>query len=354
MKTFIPLLALFFAAGIAAQEVRQVSSGTTSIPFRGQSITFEHTRYSDGTDTKTYRDSEGNPLPELERNYFEGWLKQSAMISRSEASYRFTAESEDVPLHLIAAFGENPGFRAFTGITLEQMHDIILEQWDRLPENNPTDEMLDIFVRAGRTEDAAELDAIGMELWAVQMAEREELNETMTAILSPEQRQKLVQLQWVRQTMQDDFGRRAEAENENVTYGRPLRLGIYKTLDLSAEQQRRMESLKAEYFQALSEHFEKIRAGNAAEDGVARLRRINEITETIQPRVEAMLTDAQRARLEQLLANKPEFLMPRAPSPPREKEEQWMPGPESWRPGDPLPPGRIPPLPPRRFPSLAL
>jgi hypothetical protein len=344
-------LVLVFAVEIAAQERTRISSGTTAVPFRGQSISVQVERFSDGTVTKTYRDGEGNPLPEMESNYLDGYIKSASSPTASELSYRFTAETDTPALIPIIVFGENPEFRAYTGISLEQVRQIILAQWDsnQLPENHPTDEVLDLYTRRGKTDDATELDKIGMELWMLRMKEHEELKETMTTVLSPEQRQKLRELEWIMQTMQEEATKKLE--NENVAYGRPLRLGIYKNLGLSAEQQKQLEALKAECFQALSEHFKGVRSGKAM-SGVEAMRKINEISEAIQPKLNAMLTRAQKTKLEQLLANPPKFLT----APPAPKKDAWMPGPNSWKPGDPIPEGRIPPLPPPsgRFPRSEL
>ena len=247
---------------------------------------------------------------------------------------------ETPPLFLVTGigsfpgYGENPEFREYTGITLEQVRNMRLAMWDMA--DFPPDEMVDIYVRAGITEDADELALLGEEKISLLQELSKRSAETLLAELSPEQIQKLWELEW-----QSDSYVRIDGENVIIGFER------YNALDLSEEQQKRLEALKEEFLQAAP--VQKL----LGQDGAQKLV---ELVTATREMAKEMLTDAQRSRLEQLLANKPDFLMPRAPAPPKEEErERWMPGPDSWRPGDPLPPGVLPPPPPpARFPRPTL
>jgi hypothetical protein len=226
-------------------------------------------------------------------------------------------------------FGENPEFREYTGITLEQVRKMRLAAWDLV--DFPPDELVDIFVQAALTEDAEELKALAKERDSLTIEMFQKANETLLAVLSPEQIQKLWELQWQMPSSSAFIG------GEEITIG----LGRYNAFDLSEEQKKRIEVLKKEFLAAAPE-LDKLR-------GNARNQKLIELVKATRTKLKETLTDAQRAKLERLLTEKPKFLT----APPAPKKEEWMPGPNSWKPGDPLPEGVLPPPPPRgKFPRI--
>ena len=151
--------------------------------------------------------------------------------------------------------------------------------------------------------------------------------------LSPEQIKKLWELEW---QMPDSAAR---INNEDVVIG----FERYNALDLSKEQQKRLETLKKEFLQAAPK-FQKL-------SGKERDQKLLELVESTRTTLKEMLTDAQRAKLERLLTEKPPFLTASAVPSSEKKRDVWVPGPNSWKPGDPLPSGVLPPPPPAgKFP----
>jgi len=232
-----------------------------------------------------------------------------------------------------AGYGVNPEFRVWSGITLEQIRNMRLAAWDMV--DSPSDEMVDIYVRAAATEDTEELETLGEESIFLSQELSQKRGEILMAELSPEQIQKLWELEW---QMPDTAAR---VNNEDVIIG----FERYNALDLSKEQKQLLETLKKELRQVASE-LKKL-------SGRERNHRLLEHVKATRTKLRESLTVAQREKLDYLVANKPKFLT-QPPSPPTEKErEVWVPGPDSWKPGDPLPPGVLPPPPPaRRFPRL--
>jgi hypothetical protein len=336
MRTLIFFFSLFFVAFIAAQE-RNYQSMQMSMEFRGKTLMFEASKNPDGTWNDVYRDIEGNPLSELERNFIDGHKKLSAITDSSFLASMVGSETPSLILVTgagrFAGFGENPEFREYTGITLEQIHNMRLAVWEMA--DFPPDELVDIHVRAAITEDAEELETLGEESLSFFSELSKKMGETLMAELSPEQIQKLWELEWHMQSGS------AMISGEDVFIG----FARYNALDLSEEQKKRIEALKKEFLLAGSEL-------NML-SGRERSQRLIELAKATRARLRETLTAVQKEQLDDILANKPRFLT-QPPSPPSEKtRDVWVPGPGSWKPGDPLPPGALPPPPPaRRFPRL--
>jgi hypothetical protein len=338
MRTLFLFLSFFFVASIAAQE-RNYESSQMGMAFRGKTLFFEAKKNPDGTWNDTYRDSEGNPLSELERHVIQGSEKLSKIMSNSVSQTEGLVGSESPSLLLVTGiagfpgFGENPEFRDWSGITLEQVRNMRLAMWDMV--DYPPDELVEIFVRAATTEDAEELETLGKEMFSFHRESVQKMEETLSAELSPEQIQKLWELEWHMPTGSAFIG----SEEVSVHFGR------YNAFDLSEEQKKRIEALKKEFLQADPE-LKKL-------SGQESNQKLIELVKGTREKLKGTLTDAQKAKLDKLLSEKPKFLT-QPPPPPSEKErEVWVPGPDSWKPGDPLPPGVLPPPPPAgRFPRL--
>jgi hypothetical protein len=229
-------------------------------------------------------------------------------------------------------FGENPDFREWSGITLEQIRNMRLAIWDWA--DFPPDELVDIYVQAALTEDAEELEILSEEERSLFSEQSKKEKEILMAELSPEQIQKLWELEWLNP-------RHHTIGDEEIYIG----FGRYNALDLSEEQKELLETLTKEFLQAAPELFKL--------SGKERTQKLIDHVKATRVKLQEMMTDAQKAKLDWLLAEKPKFLT-QPPPPPSEKErEETAPRPDSWKPGDPLPPGVLPPPPPaKRFPRL--
>jgi hypothetical protein len=335
MRKLAIFLSLLFVVEATAQE-RNYESMMTGTTFRGRTLIFESQRNPDGTYTDNYRDIEGNPLTETERYFVDGHNRLAA--SRSFHEFGTTIRESDRPSLLsIMQYGENPEFREYTGITLEQISEIYLELWN-IKEEFPSDELLDITVRAGMTEDTEELAEIATEFVSYHANQRENIiehNKSMLAIFSPEQIQKLWEVEFAR------FWDHDSAINPNFR--------LYNALELTEEQKEQVQALRTEFWE---KHAELLKMTNRSE----RNAKLDELGKTIRSQLRATLTDTQRAKMDRLLTDKPAFLTAQA-TPPQEKkieedEYDWS---KSWNPGDPIPEGRLPPRPPPGlFPRLAL
>ena len=305
---------------------------------------WEAKKNPDGTWNDTYKDHEGNPLSELEQQVIQGHNKLSEIMSQSMTTTTHLTglmgdETAIPPLHLVTGmgpflgFGENPEFREYTGITLEQVRNMRLAAWDLA--DFPSDELVDIFVRAATTEDAEELKALEKERNSLSQELFEKANETLLAELSPEQIQKLWELEWQMPSSSAFIG------SEEITLG----IGRYNAFDLSEEQKKRIEALKKEFLAAAPE-LDKL-------SGNERNQKLIELVKAMRVKLRETLTATQRAKLERLLTEKPKFLTQPSPPPSEKEREVWVPGPDAWKPGDPLPPGALPPRPPvGRFPRM--
>jgi hypothetical protein len=334
--TLVISLVLAFAVEIAAQE-RNYLESQTGMGFRGKTIQLTSKRNPDGTYTDTYHDTEGNPLSELERQVMQGNEKLGNIRSASQsfATTHLTGllgeRETPSPIFIIGSqgLGENPEFRVWLGITLEQVRKMRLAAWDFV--DFPSDEMVDIFVRAAATEDAEELKTLVKERNSLTNETFKKANETLLAELSPEQIQKLWEMEWLMPSSSAFTG------DEEVS----INLGRYNAFDLSEEQKKRIEALKKELLQAAPE-LDKLR-------GQEYNQKLIELVKATRTKLRDTLTATQRAKLDRLQTEKPKFLTAQ----PAPKKEEWMPGPNSWKPGDPLPEGVLPPRPPRgRFPPI--
>lgn len=306
--------------------------------FRGKQIWLEVKTNPDGTRNDTYRDNEGNPLSELESSYLKGYEKLNAFTYDSNLLTLIVGP--DAPNSLLmrvvgegasAGFGENPEFRAWSGITLEQIRSMRLAVWDMV--DFPPDELVEIYARAVVTEDVGKLATLGEETISLFQELSQKKAEILMAELSPEQIQKLWELEW---QIPDSAAR---INNEDVIVG----FERYNALDLSEEQKKLLETLKKEFLQAASK-LDKL-------SGEEKNQKLFELVKVTRTKLKDTLTAAQKAKLDRLLAEKPKFLTQPAPPPSEKKRDEWVPGPNSWQPGDPLPPGVLPPPPPAgRFP----
>ena len=148
--------------------VQRFTGPTYGMTFRGKQIWLEVKTNPDGTRNDTYRDNEGNPLSELERSYLKGQEKLTAFTNDSRLLTIIAGP--DVPsstlLRVVGTeesegFGVKPEFRDWSGITLEQIRNMRLAAWDMV--DSPSDELIDIHVRAAVTDDADELKTLGEE-----------------------------------------------------------------------------------------------------------------------------------------------------------------------------------------------
>jgi len=328
---------LFLAGGLTAQE-RNYESKMTGTMFRGKVLIFESKKNPDGTYTDNYRDNEGNPLSEMERHFVDGHHKLMRTNTFEEFGISIASERDAPASALLHAFGENPDFREFTGITLEQIRNVSLAQWDMF-RDFPPDELLNICVRAGQTDDPEELERISVERELYMAEAFGKIDQSVAAILLPEQIQKLWEVEWAMRPAVD-FD-----PDSNVNNSNPINFVMYKALALDTEQQKRLDALKTEYVQARLELFKSSLTGKR------KFAKEKELAETMRSKLSDMLTETQRTKMEQFRANKPKFLTAQAPTSPKKAEDyEWT---KSWKPGDPIPEGMLPPPPPvSRFPRL--
>ena len=99
---------------------------------------------------------------------------------------------------------------------------------------------------------------------------------------------------------------------------------------------------------------ERTRMNDRVIGGMMResLERSKAVTEQIETRISELLTPQQRERFANLKKNL-ERRWGDQIAKQRERESKgniWVPGPDSWKPGDPIPEGAVPPRPPGRFP----
>jgi len=324
---------LVFVSILAAQE-RNYESMQQSTMFRGKVLMFESKKNPDGTYTDTYRDISGNPMTETERNFIDGLNKLTAANAWEERG--ITSEGDATSSLLIHVYGDNPEFREFTGMTLEQVRDIYVTQWNMLGDH-PSDEMLDFCVRAAKTDNSEEVERISAEMMSYLDEEFKKIGQSVAEILSPEQMQKLWELEWAMRP-KIDFDRDSNTNNTN-----PINFTMYNALALDRDQQRRLEIFKKEYVQA---RLELHKSSSLTER--QKWDKNKELAESMRSKLSAMLTASQRTKLEQIWGNKPKFMMPNAPPPQKTEEDyEFL---KAWKPGDPVPEGRLPPPPTRRFP----
>ena len=294
------------------------------MPFRGKTLILEIWDNPDGTRTEKYRDNKGNPLSETERHYFDGTMNLEHSLTVREAALRRPSEREAPSYWLLYHYGRSPEFREWAGISLEKIRDVSLAQW-RMFEVVPLEDMEEFSIRAGATQDWDEIEKISAEREAYIAEARRKLHQAMTDILSPEQIQKLLEVEWAEQT--------AEESSPNYHPFNPINFAMYQALTLDAEQQERLDALKTEYVQA------RLELDNTMFHPVQRYEKDKELKEAMLAELQDMLTETQRTKLEQLRTN---TAKPARPPVEEIEEFQWE---RTWKPGDPIPAGKIPPRP---------
>ncbi|GHT44198.1 hypothetical protein FACS189454_00960 [Planctomycetales bacterium] len=319
----------------AAQEERNYESSMIVSAFRGKGIQMKSKRNADGTYTDTFQDSDGNPISETEQYYLKGYDKISVYMM--DASLIAESEGNGAPAGLMFRYGTDPDFRAVTGITAEQVGKFNLSMWDM--QEYPTDEILDVMVQAGKTNDAAELETLGQKYAGHIINQENFLWNELSKIVTPEQMLKLRELEL--------------QMPPNATSGLTdfyVNFRAYEGLELTEEQKNQLKTLQEEY---VKDQKELIKAMRSKKDQKEASEKLMKLSASVKGRIEMLLTAAQKAKRTRLLETRPKWLVSSVSSDQDKPKEDnsWM---NSWKPGDGPPNDRwkdfIPPPPKRRFP----
>ncbi|MCL2624025.1 MAG: hypothetical protein FWD31_10205 [Planctomycetaceae bacterium] len=121
------------------------------------------------------------------------------------------------------------------------------------------------------------------------------------------------------------------------TQGMLFSVGLADTLHLTPEQVRRVEALQR---QMTTEIFQLVgRMQGASREEQARIRtQIEEIVAKYAKMAESILTDEQKAKVEKLIEETPDYIWSRLPQN-RGLTREWRPGFNSWQPGQGAPEG---------------
>ncbi|MDR3181383.1 MAG: hypothetical protein LBT89_00435 [Planctomycetaceae bacterium] len=235
------------------------------------------------------------------------------------------------PVRLLCQYGDNPEFLSATGLSAEQIGKFNLALWD-LPEF-PSNEMIAVWERAGQTDDAEELAALGQK-WENDANENtEKAFQYVSKIVSPEQMLRLRELEL---QMPSPFG-------TNDPY---MNFGAYEGLNLTDEQKDILGQLKEEFLKEQEKFFRGEKSG-AGE----HRKKIKTAIDAVTVKIKKMLNEEQTKKLAKLLANRPQFLIGTTlligTAKKKKEDDSWK---KSWKPGGPIPEGAVPPRPKGRFP----
>jgi hypothetical protein len=253
-----------------------------------------------------------------------------------DASLIAESEGNGAPAGLMLRYGIEPEFRAATGITAEQVGKFNLSMWDI--QEYPPDNIIDVMVQAGKTNDAAELETLGQKFAGHLTDQENDLWNILSKIVTPAQMLKLRELEL-----------QMPPHTTSGLTGFYVDFGAYEGLELTEEQKNQLKALQKEY---IKEQRDLIKAMRSAKDQKEANEKLTKLTASVKGRIETLLTVAQKAKRTRLLENRPKWLVSNVSSDQDKPKEDtsWM---NSWKPGDGPPKGFkgfIPPAPKKRFP----
>jgi hypothetical protein len=322
------LISLLEAAAQEQKKAEAFRGKMYGVNVRGKFL-MKQTRENEngGYDEPTYRDGSGNPLSEREQNLINGYEKIS--LFGWSASVRAMTTGIGGPVRLLFQYGDNPDFLSAVGLTAEQIGKFNSALWN-LPEL-PTDEMIAVWEQAGQTDDTEELALLGQKWENYANENTEKAFQYVSKAVSPEQMLRLRELEL---QMPSPFG----TNDPYITFG------AYEGLNLTDEQKNTLRLLKEEFLKEQEEYFQAEKSGSRRAS-----EKIKNAIDAVTVKIKKMLNEEQTKKLAELLANRPQFLTDRTVlfRTAKKEDDSWK---KSWKPGDPIPAGAVPPRPKGRFP----
>lgn len=162
--------------------------------------------------------------------------------------------------------------------------------------------------------------------------------------LSEEQRQKMEE---IKQTMEKDFNALVEESVKVQNEIKDILYAFVKQENAKSHQDFQKAMRKASADEVTAEKIKTIRQSHE--------KKGREFITRLKTKMLDVLTDEQLDKMQKLIDNPPDYLKKllaslRAQREAGKKAGQWSPGPDSWRPGDPIPPEYIKERKTRKFP----
>ena len=263
---------------------------------------------------------------------------------------RITATEKSLPFVFLNEDFTNEEFLAYTGLTQEKAQEIKKKQWDVFTKGGGQRKIMD---EALKTDDPKKLEQLA-EKQVDQMSQlMAAQDDVLRKELTPEQLGKFKELRLILST-----------PNKGVEF--IFDFGQYETLDLSDEQRQKLDAIREEYakeFQPLmqrvldvqTKRIERwIEAGKFGGEDSEEIKReedealvlLSQLHARIRTKVLALMTKEQMERLDKILAGAPQYLVKRLGLDVK-RDDSWR---DSWKPGDPIPEGALPPQKDRVFP----
>lgn len=275
------------------------------------------------------------PTPEQEKQ----WKLQRKLMPHTMRIAFFVISDGYAQASYYLEDGDNKEFQSITGTTddqYEQFSDFMLEQTKRARP------IFDKFRKQFEdTDDPKELEKLGVELEDFMIGLNKESTKKMDEIITPEQLAKIRQLEL------QQFKGMAEVGFPIINYD------AYKGLGLSDRQKEELHEIGDGFREEQLGHLERMlstmnspadrkdakKMQELAKIGADNAKNGKALNARIKAKVLTILTDEQTRKLENLLANVPDFIQKRRARmgvPPAQtvKNDDWK---ESWKPGDPLP-----------------
>ena len=276
------------------------------------------------------------PTPEQEKQ----WKLQRKLMPHTLRIAFFVISDGYAQSSYYLEDGDDKEFQRITGTTdaqYEKFGDFMLEQTKHA---RPIFD--DFRKKFEETDDPNELEKLGVELEDFMIGLNKESTEKMDEIVTPEQLAKIRQLEL------QQFKGMAEVGFTIINYD------AYKGLGLSDQQKEKLHEINDSFREEQIGHLEKMLATmnspadrkdkkkmeELAKVGAENGKNGKALNAKIKAKVLTILTDEQTRKLEELLANVPDFIQKRRarmgipPSQTAKVDDDWK---KSWKPGDPLP-----------------